>query len=116
MVPPPEPVQIPVRGLGLGGKVVASDTYVEQRASIAAKITDEQIELLLDGLEHAAGVLPVKQAARVIAEPEDRTRLLIGEAKKLLDVDGISVLTLKDGDKMLDLNIALLAEQFLEDE
>ncbi|MEV1244852.1 hypothetical protein [Nonomuraea sp. NPDC049750] len=116
MVRVSEPVPVPVGGIGLGGKVVASATYAEQRASIAAKITDEQITLLLDGLDHAAGVLPVKQAARLIAEPEDRTRLLIGEARKLLDVDGISVLMLKDGDRMLDLNIALVAEQFLEDE
>ncbi len=113
-VPVPKAVQTPVRGLG--SKVVASSTYAEQRAEILAKITDEQLALLLDGLEQAGGVLPVKQAARLIAEPEDRTRLLIGEAKKLLGVDGISVLMLKDGDKMLDLNIALLGEQFLEDE
>lgn len=112
--PVPEAVRTSARGLG--GKVVASATYAEQRAEIPAKITDEQIALLLDGLEQAGGVLPVKQAARLIAEPEDRTRLLIGEAKKLLGVDGISVLMLKDGDKMLDLNIALLGEQFLEDE
>ncbi|MFI6630768.1 hypothetical protein ACIBI7_18010 [Nonomuraea fuscirosea] len=111
-----ELVEDPVRETGLGRKVVASDTYREQRASIVAKITDQQIALLLDSLDHAAGVLPVKQAARLIAEPEDRTRLLIGEARKLLDVDGIPVLTLKDGDKMLDLNIALLTEQFLEEE
>ncbi|RBQ20063.1 hypothetical protein DP939_09555 [Spongiactinospora rosea] len=112
----PEPVQTPVRGHGLGQKVVESAAYADQRVSILAKITDQQMVLLLDGLEQAAGALSVKQAARLISEPEDRTRLLIGEARKLLDVEGISVLVLKDGDKTLDLNIALLVEQFLEDE
>ncbi|MFI7114596.1 hypothetical protein ACIBK9_50385 [Nonomuraea sp. NPDC050227] len=114
-MPVSAPVQIPGSGPGLGRKVVASATYADQRTGIVAKITDEQVALLLDGLGQAGGAMSVNQAARLIAEPEDRMRLLIGEARKLLDVDGISVLMLKDGDKMLDLNMALLAEQFLED-
>ncbi|WP_440065568.1 hypothetical protein [Streptosporangium sp. OZ121] len=117
--PPPRrsfPVGSPTRPLTLGERVTASDVFAEQRRTSPAAIADDQMVLLLDGLEARGGRLAVTKVATLVGEPVDRTRLLMVAAKRLLNVDGFDVLTLKDGDQTVDLNLGLLKEQFLDEE
>ncbi len=100
----------------LGGRVTASDVFADQRRTSPGNISDDTMIPLLNGLEARGGRLAVTEVATLIGEPVDRTRLLMVAAKRLLNVDGYPVLTLKDGDQTVDLNLGLLKEQFLDEE
>jgi|GEM_PF-542030 len=119
-VPKPPPTlrapAAPPRSRTLGGRVVASEVFADQRRASPGGISDDKMILLLDGLEARGGRLSVTEAARLIGEPADRTRLLMAVVKRLLNVDGYAVLTLKDGDQTVDLNPELLKEQFLDED
>ncbi|MER6826992.1 hypothetical protein ABT352_13490 [Streptosporangium sp. NPDC000563] len=106
----------PPRSQTLGERVVASEVFADQRRASPGGISDDKVILLLDGLEARGGRLAVAEAARLIGEPVDRTRLLMTAVKRLLNVDGYDVLTLKDGDRTVDLNRGLLKEQFLDED
>ncbi|GGL56739.1 hypothetical protein [Planomonospora parontospora] len=109
------PAPAPVPG-GLGKQVVDSGGYTDQRQVVRSRIEDDAVAVLLDGLAAGGGRLPVAEAARLLGEPEQRVPLLIGEAKRLLNVEGYAVLALKDGDQTVELNVPLLREQFLDEE
>ncbi|OUC91526.1 hypothetical protein [Streptosporangium minutum] len=107
---------IPGRPMTLGERVTASDAFAEQRRISRSAISDEQVTALINGLDARDGRLSVTEAGALINEPVDRTGLLMGAAKRLLNVDGYDVLTLKDGDQTVDLNLRLLMEQFFDEE
>ncbi|MER5620222.1 hypothetical protein ABT061_04175 [Streptosporangium sp. NPDC002544] len=109
------PVSSPSRSLTLGERVTASDAFASQPVSPGG-ISAGQVALLLDALEARGGHLAVTEVAALIGEPVDRTRLLMVTAKRLLNLDSLDVLTLKDGDQAVDLNLGLLKEQFLDEE
>ncbi|WP_248965318.1 hypothetical protein [Sphaerisporangium perillae] len=110
----PPPVLAPTSA-GLGERVVTSETYVEQRDLTPNPIPDDTMAALLDALEANGGRLSIAEVAKVIVEQVDRTRLLMSTAKRLLNIDA-PLLTLKDGDQTVDLNLRLLKEQFLDEE
>ncbi|MFJ2033731.1 hypothetical protein [Streptosporangium sp. NPDC087985] len=114
--PPTTGPSVPGPPVTLGGRVTASDAFAEQRRISPSLISDGQVTVLLNGLEAHGGRLSVTKVAKLIHEPVDRTRLLVAAAKRLLNVDGYDVLTLKDGDQTVDLNLRLLMEQFLDEE
>ncbi|GAA3407299.1 hypothetical protein [Streptosporangium vulgare] len=116
LAPAPTEPSVPNRPPTLGERVTASDVFADQRRTSPAAIADDQMVLLLDGLEARGGRLAVTEVATLIGEPVDRTRLLMVAVKRLLNVDGLDVLTLKDGDRTVDLNLGLLKEQFLDEE
>ncbi|MEU0478537.1 hypothetical protein ABZ260_05020 [Streptosporangium sp. NPDC006013] len=116
VAPAPAEPAAPSRPLTLGERVTASDEFAEQRRISPGNISDDKVVLLLDALQARGGRLAVTEVAALIGEPVDRTRLLMVTAKRLLNVDGYDVLTLKDGDQTVDLNLGLLKEQFLDEE
>ncbi|MEV4242146.1 hypothetical protein AB0J63_01930 [Streptosporangium canum] len=100
----------------LGERITTSDTFADQRQISPSAISNDQVTMLIDSLAAGGGRLPVAAAATLIQEPVERARLLMGAAKRLLNIDGYHVLTLKDGDQTVALNLQLLKEQFLDEE
>ncbi|MGW3362251.1 hypothetical protein ACWDOR_04840 [Streptosporangium canum] len=107
---------VPGRPMTLGERVTTSEAFAEQRRISRSAISDEQVTALINGLDARDGRLSVTEAGALINEPVERTGLLMGAAKRLLNVDGYDVLTLKDGDQTVDLNLRLLMEQFFDEE
>jgi hypothetical protein len=54
--------------------------------------------------------------AVLLGDPADRAALLMRALKNLLNVEQTDVITLKDGDRTVELNVRLLEEQFLEED
>jgi hypothetical protein len=102
----------------LGQRVVASDTYAEQRrlAPRGGVVDDDEVARLIDHLAAGSGRDSVANIALLLADTADRTVLLMRALKNLLNVEQSDVITLKDGDRTVELNVRLLEEQFLEED
>lgn len=129
---PPRPRPVPVSGSQaawsspsvagavptLGRRVIASDTYAEQRqlAPRGGAIDDDAVARLIDHLAAGTGRDSMAKVAVLLGDPADRTVLLMRALKNLLNVEQTEVITLKDGDRTVELNVRLLEEQFLEED
>ncbi|GIH50630.1 hypothetical protein SAMN05421833_12830 [Microbispora rosea] len=102
----------------LGQRVVASDTYAEQRrlAPRGGVVDDDEVARLIDHLVAGTGRDSVANIAVLLEDTADRTVLLMQALKNLLNVEQTDVITLKDGDRTVELNVRLLEEQFLEED
>ncbi|WP_327104883.1 hypothetical protein [Nonomuraea glycinis] len=102
----------------LGRRVIASDTYAEQRqmAPRGSAIDDDTVARLIDHLAAGSGRDSVAKVAVLLGDPADRAALLMRALKNLLNVEQTEVITLKDGDRTVELNVRLLEEQFLEED
>ncbi|MEU8055219.1 hypothetical protein [Microbispora bryophytorum] len=102
----------------LGQRVVASDAYAEQRrlAPRGGVVDDDEVAHLIDHLAAGAGRDSVANIAVLLADTADRTVLLMRALKNLLNVEQTEVITLKDRDRTVELNVRLLEEQFLEED
>jgi len=98
--------------------VIASDTYAEQRqmAPRGSAIDDDTVARLIDHLAAGSGRDSVAKVAVLLGDPADRAALLMRALKNLLNVEQTEVITLKDGDRTVELNVRLLEEQFLEED
>jgi hypothetical protein len=72
-----------------------------------------EVAILVDGLVAAGGKLPVTSAAALVNQPVFRMSGYLAQMAKLLNVDGYVVLAETDGGRTVELNVALLREQFL---
>jgi hypothetical protein len=102
----------------LGQRVVASDTYAEQRrlAPRGGVVDDDEVARLIDHLAAGTGRDSVAKIAVLLADTADRTVLLMRALKNLLNVEQTDVIMLKDRDRTVELNVRLLEEQFLEED
>ncbi|MEV4322391.1 hypothetical protein AB0J37_09195 [Microbispora rosea] len=129
LAPPPAPVSgtpaQPIAPLAaaaalptLGQRVVASDTYAEQRrlAPRGGVVDDDEVARLIDHLAAGSGRDSVATIALLLTDTADRTVLLMRALKNLLNVEQTDVIMLKDGDRTVELNVRLLEEQFLEED
>ncbi|MEU7880101.1 hypothetical protein [Microbispora bryophytorum] len=116
---PPPAVQLPSPvQQSLGQRVVASDTYAEQRrlAPRGGVVDDDEVARLIDHLAAGTGRDSVAKIAVLLADTADRTVLLMRALKNLLNVEQSDVIMLKDSDRTVELNVRLLEEQFLEED
>ena len=104
----------------LGTKVAASAVFASSLARVGQKgPKPEQIIALVDALADVGGThprLPVSAAASAAGGPESHPRAVrfLKMVGKVLNVEAYPVLTLTDGDRSVELNTALLRQQFPE--
>lgn len=117
MPPPLSAGASPSPATTLGRRVIASDAYDEQRrlAPRGGAVDDDAVARLIDHLEARNGRDSVANVAALLGDPADRAVLLMRAVKNLLNVEQTEVITLKDGDRTVELNEVLLREQFLEE-
>lgn len=110
---PPSPAASAVPSLGR--QVIASDTFAEQRPP-RSHLSDDDVARLIDHLAARNGRDSLAAVANLLRQPAERMPLLMRAVARMLNVEGFEVLTLKDGDRSVHLNVRLLKEQFLEEE
>ncbi|MGV9380017.1 BREX-2 system phosphatase PglZ [Nonomuraea sp. NPDC003707] len=97
----------------LGASIAASALLAAQRTFVRRAPDGVEIAKLIDGLVTAGGKLPVTAAAALVDQPVFRMSGYVAQVAKLLNVDGYIVVAETDGGRTVELNIALLREQFL---
>ncbi|WP_028648234.1 BREX-2 system phosphatase PglZ [Nocardiopsis sp. CNT312] len=103
----------------LGVRVTATSAFAASRSRTPRAPEPERFAALIDALAAAGGThprLPVGAASRAAGGPESHPRAVrfLKMAGKVLNVEAYPVLTLTDGDRSVELNTALLQQQFPE--
>ena len=93
--------------------LLLSQIFVAQR-QLAARVAlpDDQMRRLLEGLSERGGKLSRPALAQRMAVPELRLNGMLSAARRVLNVDQAAVLTVDDAAGMVELNRALLLQQF----
>ena len=93
--------------------LLRSQIFVAQR-QLAARVAlpDDQMHRLLEGLSERGGKLSRPALAQRMAVPELRLNGMLSAARRVLNVDQAAVLTVDDAAGMVELNRALLLQQF----
>jgi len=97
----------------LGARVVASERFAAQRAFVRKAPADAAVAAIIDGLSAAGGKLPVTSVAGLAGQAPFRMAGYLAQLGRLLNVDGYPVIGDADGGRTVELNAALLTEQFL---
>ena len=95
------------------GALLASSIYASQR-QLAARValTDDKMRLLLVSLSERGGKLSRAALAQRLALPEVRLGGLLSAVRRMLNVDQAPVLTVDESAGTIELNRALLQQQF----
>nr|WP_259374461.1 BREX-2 system phosphatase PglZ [Calidifontimicrobium sp. SYSU G02091] len=95
------------------GALLASPVYASQRL-LAARVAlaDEQMRHLLASLDERGGKLSRAALAQRMGVPELRLGGMLSAARRMLNVDQVQVLNVDDGAGMVEVNRALLMQQF----
>lgn len=97
----------------LGGHVVASSRMANQRQAIPRAPAEAGIVALIDALAQAGGRLTITEAAAVTGQPAVRMSRYLAQVARLLNVDSYAVLNHSEADRLVELNVQLLRQQFL---
>jgi len=97
----------------LGAGVVASERFAAQRAFVRKAPADAAVAAIIDGLCTAGGKLPVASVAGLAGQAPFRMAGYLAQLGRLLNVDGYPVIGDADSGRTVELNAALLTEQFL---
>lgn len=97
----------------LGAQVVASSRMAGQRQFVRRAPDDRRIAALIDGLAQAGGRLTTTETAAIVGESPVRMSGYLAQVTRLLNVDSYPVLGVTDGGRTVELNAALLRQQFL---
>jgi PglZ domain len=97
----------------LGARVVASERFAAQRAFVRKAPADADAAAIIDGLSLAGGKLPVSSVAGLAGQAPFRMAGYLAQLGRLLNVDGYPVIGDIDSGRTVELNTALLTEQFL---
>jgi PglZ domain len=94
-------------------ELLASPVYVSQR-QLAARVAlpDATMRQLLEALAQRGGKLSRTALANRLAQPEVRMGGLLSAARRVLNVDQATVLSMDDSTGLVTLNLALLHQQF----
>ena len=111
-----EVISVSPSGDSLGSQVTGSELFATQRRLARRAPAPGQIARLIDRLAEAGGKVPVVVAADAVGEPPFRMAGYLAQVARLLNVDGYRVIGTADQDRTVELNIALLQQQFLADE
>ena len=103
----------------VGAKVTATSGFQAGRARVPRAPAPEEFAALIDALVAVGGThprLPVSAASRAAGGPESHPRAVrfLKMVGKVLNVEAYPILTLTDGDRSVELNTALLQQQFPE--
>jgi hypothetical protein len=93
--------------------LLASPVYASQR-QLAARVAlaDDKMRLLLEALSERGGKLSRNALANRLSMPEMRLSGLLSAVRRLLNVDQMPVLGVDEAAGTVELNIALLQQQF----
>ena len=97
----------------LGGRVVASSRMVNQRQAVPRAPDEVDIAALIDALAQSSGRLTITEAAAVAGQPAVRMSRYLAQIARLLNVDSYAVLSHSEADRLVELNVPLLRQQFL---
>jgi hypothetical protein len=97
----------------LGGQVVASPRMASQRQAIPRAPAEADVAALIDALARAGGRLTLAEAAAVTGQPAVRMSRYLAQVARLLNVDSYAVLNHSEADRLVELNVTLLRQQFL---
>jgi hypothetical protein len=97
----------------LGAQVVASARMASQRQFVRRAPDDTRVAALIDGLAQAGGRLTIAETAAIVGESPVRMSGYLAQVTRLLNVDSYPVLGITDGGRTVELNAALLRQQFL---
>jgi hypothetical protein len=94
-------------------ELFGSAVYTSQK-QLAARVAppDDKVRAMLIALTERGGRLSRAALAQRVGMPESRLNGLLSVARRVLNVDQTSVLTVDEGDGSVTLNHALLAQQF----
>lgn len=95
------------------GELLSSSIYASQR-QLAARVAlpDDKMRLLLEALAERGGKLSRSVLAARLSLAEVRMGGLLSAVRRLLNVDQMPVLTVDEASGSVELNIALLQQQF----
>jgi hypothetical protein len=96
----------------LGAQIVSSTRMASQRQTVRRAPGDESVAALIDTLVQAGGRLTTAEAAAATGESPVRMSGYLAQVARLLNVDGYPVLQTLDGGRTVELNVALLRQQF----
>jgi hypothetical protein len=93
--------------------LLSSAIYASQR-QLAARVAlpDDKMRLLLTSLSERGGKLSARQLAQRLSLPEIRLGGLLSAVRRMLNVDQAPVLTVDEAAGTVELNVALLHQQF----
>ncbi|WP_214403724.1 BREX-2 system phosphatase PglZ [Pseudonocardia lacus] len=106
----PEPAPAPE--LTLGGKVVASTVYEEQRKFVRRAPDRPAVAALIDALAAADGTLSAVAVAAAVGRAGRDPDAVIATLQRLLNVEGYGVLSADSGGRSVRLDVDLLRMQF----
>jgi len=92
---------------------VASERFAAQRAFVRKAPADAEVAAIIDGLSAGGGKLPVSAVAGLAGQAPFRMAGYLAQLGRLLNVDGYPVIGDADSGRTVELNAALLTEQFL---
>jgi PglZ domain len=97
----------------LGGQIVASPRMASQRQRIPRAPAETDVAALIDALARAGGRLTLPEAAAVTGQPAVRMSRYLAQVARLLNVDSYAVLNHSEVDRLVELSLPLLRQQFL---
>jgi hypothetical protein len=97
----------------LGTRVVSSSRMISQRQVVPRAPGEPDIAALIDALAQAGGRLTIAEAAAVTGQPAVRMSRYLAQVTRLLNVDSYAVLNHSEADRLVELNLPLLRQQFL---
>ncbi len=111
----PAPRPQPQAPLTLGGQVVASPRMASQRQVVPRAPAEADVAALIDALARAGGRLTLAEAAAVTGQPAVRMSRYLAQVARLLNVDSYAVLNHSEADRIVELSLPLLRQQFLRE-
>ncbi|HWD07156.1 MAG TPA: BREX-2 system phosphatase PglZ, partial [Amycolatopsis sp.] len=103
-------VETPVESVG--ARVVATEVYAAQRAFVPKAPDKQVVATVIDALLDADGSLSLSAVAERAGRAARRPEFFAATLQRLLNVDGYSVLSLRDGDRSVKLDREMLQAQF----
>jgi hypothetical protein len=97
----------------LGYQVAASTRMASQRQTIPRAPAEADVAALIDALAQAGGRLTLAEAAAVTGQPAVRMSRYLAQVARLLNVDSYAVLNHSEADRLVELSLPLLRQQFL---
>jgi hypothetical protein len=95
------------------GQLLASDTFKEQLQRNARLGLDaERARRFLEALAERGGRLPLDALARRLDLPQVRLTGLVAAMRRVLNVDGYSIVALDEASQTVAANVALLRDVF----
>ena len=111
---PPSPARSSASAaVTLGRRVSASPRMASQRQAIPRAPAEADVAALIDALAAAGGRLSLTEAAAVTGQPAVRMSRYLAQVARLLNVDSYAVLNHSEAERLVELNLPLLRQQFL---